>query len=135
MFAFGVSVWALQAQTQTTPIVFAEIAAPVERGLVASLAKPGGNVTGFTSFVPSLAGKWLGLLKELAPRLSRAAVMFNPDAAPHAAYFLRDLEIGITNARHANNSRSGAEGCRNRMGVLVVRAKVAELLFSRMPSP
>jgi putative ABC transport system substrate-binding protein len=72
--------------------VFAEIAAPVERGLVASLAKPGCNVTGFTNFVPSLAGKWLELLKELDPQLSNSALMFNPDVAPHAPYFLRSVQ-------------------------------------------
>jgi putative ABC transport system substrate-binding protein len=59
---------------------------PVATGIVARLNQPGGNVTGFTQYEPSLAGKWLELLSEVAPGLKRAAIMFNPDLAPISVY-------------------------------------------------
>jgi putative tryptophan/tyrosine transport system substrate-binding protein len=92
IFAAGLGFVAVRAQTQTIPIVFTQIAAPVERGFVASLARPGGNVTGFTNFEVSVAGKWLGMLKEVAPKLARSATLFNPDVAPHAPPFLHSVE-------------------------------------------
>jgi ABC-type uncharacterized transport system substrate-binding protein len=76
------SVQALQQVTRTLPIVFANIADPVGIGFVASLARPGGNITGFSVFEYGLSGKWLELLKEIAPRVTRVAV-------------LRDLTIGL----------------------------------------
>jgi putative ABC transport system substrate-binding protein len=92
IFAPGLSLVAARIQTQTIPIVFTQTTAPVERGFVASLARPGGNVTGFTNFEPSIGGKWLGLLKEVAPKLARSATMFNPDGAPHAPFLQRSIE-------------------------------------------
>jgi putative ABC transport system substrate-binding protein len=92
ILAAGVSFVAVREQTQTIPIMFTQVSAPVERGFVASLARPGGNVTGFTQFPASLASKWLGLLKEVAPKLVRSATMFDPDVAPHAPPFLRSVE-------------------------------------------
>jgi putative tryptophan/tyrosine transport system substrate-binding protein len=92
IFAPALAFVAARTQTQTIPIVFTEITAPVERGFVASLARPGGNVTGFTNFDPSIGSKWLGLLKEVVPKLARSATIFDPDAAPHAAFLLRSLE-------------------------------------------
>ena len=65
----------LARMTRTVPIVFVQVADPVGAGLVASLARPGGNVTGFTPFEFGLSGKWLQLLKEMAPRVTRAAVL------------------------------------------------------------
>jgi putative ABC transport system substrate-binding protein len=76
------SVQALQQATRTVPIVFAIVADPVGAGFVDSLARPGGNVTGFTPFEYGISGKWLELLKEIAPRVTRVAV-------------LRDLTIGL----------------------------------------
>jgi putative ABC transport system substrate-binding protein len=76
------SVQALQQATRTVPIVFAIVADPVGAGFVDSLARPGGNVTGFTPFEYGMSGKWLELIKELAPRVTRVAV-------------LRDLTIGL----------------------------------------
>jgi putative tryptophan/tyrosine transport system substrate-binding protein len=70
---------ALQRETRTIPIVFAGVNDPVASGIVAALNRPGGNITGFATFEPSLGGKWLELLSEIAPRLKRAAIMFNPD--------------------------------------------------------
>ena len=101
IFAPGLSFVAARTQTQTLPIVFTQITAPVERGFVASLARPGGNVTGFTNFEPSIGSKWLGLLKEVAPKLARSATMFHPDEAPHAPFLLRSIEtasqaLGVT---------------------------------------
>jgi putative ABC transport system substrate-binding protein len=77
---------ALQRETRTIPIVFASLGDPVASGIVARLDRPGGNITGFGLYEPSLAGKWLELLSEIAPGLKRAAVMFNPDTSPASAY-------------------------------------------------
>jgi putative tryptophan/tyrosine transport system substrate-binding protein len=80
------TVRALQQATQAIPIVFAGLSDPVGDGFVASLSKPGGNITGFSSLDPAIAGKWLQLLKEIAPGIVRIAVIFNPDTAPHSIY-------------------------------------------------
>jgi putative ABC transport system substrate-binding protein len=73
---------AVQRETPTIPIVFGAVFDPVASGIVPRLDRPGGNITGFASFEPSLAGKWLELLSEIAPGLKRAAIMFNPDTDP-----------------------------------------------------
>jgi ABC-type uncharacterized transport system substrate-binding protein len=70
---------ALRRETKTIPIVFISISDPVQSGLVGSLAHPGGNITGFANFEPSLAGKWIELLKDIVPRLARASYLFYPD--------------------------------------------------------
>ena len=70
---------ALQRETLTIPIVFASVTDPVGAGLVAGLPRPGGNVTGFGSAEPAIGGKWLGMIKEVAPTIRRVAFMFNPD--------------------------------------------------------
>jgi putative ABC transport system substrate-binding protein len=76
---------AVQRQTQTIPIVFAGVGDPVENGVVKSIAHPEGNTTGFTNLVSSIAGKWLGLLKETVPRVQRVALLYNAQIAPEAA--------------------------------------------------
>jgi putative ABC transport system substrate-binding protein len=73
---------ALQKQTQTIPIVFLGVAEAVRGGFVASLARPGGNTTGFTNFEASIGGKWLETLKEIAPHVARVAVIHNPEIVP-----------------------------------------------------
>src|SRR5262245_32055578 len=83
---------ALVQQTRTIPIVFATVADPVGSGFVASFQRPGGNVTGFVVFEASLAGKWLGLLKEIAPRLNRIAFLFNPATATYAEFYLNPFK-------------------------------------------
>jgi putative tryptophan/tyrosine transport system substrate-binding protein len=83
---------AVQRETHTIPIVFVQVTDPVAAGLVASLARPGGNATGFTNFDASLGGKWLELLKEIAPRTAHVALLYNPEASPFAAYYLRAFE-------------------------------------------
>jgi putative ABC transport system substrate-binding protein len=82
---------ALQNETRTIPIVFVVVSDPVGDGLVASVARPGGNVTGFTNVDASLGGKWLQLLKEIAPRTRRVAFMFDPRLAPGGGAFYRRL--------------------------------------------
>jgi putative tryptophan/tyrosine transport system substrate-binding protein len=74
----GTAIGALQQVTRDLPIVFVETTDPVNRGLVASLSRPGGNTTGFTQFEFGISGKWLELLKEIAPRITRAAVIRDP---------------------------------------------------------
>jgi putative ABC transport system substrate-binding protein len=83
---------ALLQQTRTIPIIFANIADPVGSGFVASFPRPGGNATGFVLFEPTMAGKWLELLKEIAPRVARVAAVFNPATAPHGEYFLNPFK-------------------------------------------
>jgi putative tryptophan/tyrosine transport system substrate-binding protein len=84
---------ALLRETKTTPIVFVLVSDPVENGFVASLSQPGGNVTGFSNLVGSIGGKWLQTLRELAPRLNRAAMLFNPStAAGHGSSFWQSFE-------------------------------------------
>jgi putative ABC transport system substrate-binding protein len=72
---------ALQGETRTIPIVFANVSDPVANGIVARLDRPSGNTTGFVNLEASLGGKWLELLSEIAPGLKRAAIMLNPDTA------------------------------------------------------
>jgi putative tryptophan/tyrosine transport system substrate-binding protein len=79
---------AMLQQTRTIPIVFVIVADPVGSGFVASLPRPGGNATGFTPIVRSLGGKWVELLKEIAPRLARVALLFNPPTATFIEGFL-----------------------------------------------
>jgi len=83
---------ALKAETRTIPIVFTTVSDPIGSGFVANLARPGANITGFTNFESSISGKWLGLLKEIAPHVAQVGIMFNPETAPYAPYYVRPLE-------------------------------------------
>ena len=83
---------ALLHQTRTIPIIFAIVADPVGSDFVASFPRPGGNVTGFTDIQPTIAGKWLELLKEIAPRVARVAFLFNPVTATHFEYYLNPFK-------------------------------------------
>jgi len=74
--------------TRTIPIIFANVSDPIGSNFVASFSRPGGNVTGFTDIEATIAGKWLELLKELAPHTIRIAFLFNPQTAPFADYDL-----------------------------------------------
>jgi putative ABC transport system substrate-binding protein len=82
---------AVQRETRTIPIVFAQVANPVGAGFVASLARPGGNITGFALFDFSIGAKWLELLKQIAPSVTRAAVIYDP-VTPEAAGFVPMIE-------------------------------------------
>ena len=83
---------ALLQQTRTIPIIFAIVADPVGSGFVASFPRPGGNATGFINYEPTIASKWLELLKEIAPRVNRVAFLFNPATAPHFEYYLNPFK-------------------------------------------
>src|SRR5262249_11750036 len=82
---------ALQRASRSVPIVFAQVSDPVGSGLVASLARPGGNLTGFLLYEQGITGKWAAMLKEIAPRLDRAALVANPKTMPYD-YFVRSAE-------------------------------------------
>jgi putative ABC transport system substrate-binding protein len=83
---------ALLQQTRTIPIVFAVVSDPIGSGFVDSLARPGGNVTGFLNIEGSLGGKWVELLKEIAPRVARVAFLYNPTAAPYSEIYLKPFK-------------------------------------------
>lgn len=80
---------ALLETTHTIPIVFVVVADPIGSGFVASLAHPGGNVTGFSNPLPTITGKYLSILRELEPRLSRVAMMYNPESVPGGGSLFR----------------------------------------------
>ena len=93
------AVAALQQATRTVPIVFVSVVDPVGAGFVASLARPGGNATGFTPFEYGISGKWLELLKEIAPRVTRAAVLRDPANPAGIGQFGRDPGRGRRRSR------------------------------------
>jgi putative tryptophan/tyrosine transport system substrate-binding protein len=84
---------AMVQQTRTIPIIFVMVSDPVGSGFVASLPRPGGNVTGFTAIEGALGGKWVELLKEIAPRVARVVLLFNPAMAPYAEYYLHPFKV------------------------------------------
>jgi putative tryptophan/tyrosine transport system substrate-binding protein len=106
---------ALQQQSQSVPIVFATVSDPVATGLVKNLARPEGNVTGFALYEPSIAGKWLELLKEAAPRVERVAYMYDPANTPET-YFgaieavARGLEVRATPVRNVEDIVRAIDG-------------------------
>jgi ABC-type uncharacterized transport system substrate-binding protein len=83
---------ALLQQTRTIPIVFVQVTDPVGSGFVASISRPGGNVTGFSLAEQTMAGKWLELLKEIAPSVNRVALLFNPATATFAEIYLNSFK-------------------------------------------
>jgi len=88
---------AMQRETNTIPVVFVTVSDPIGSGFVASLAQPGGNITGFVNVEASIAGKWVELLKEIAPRTKRAGLMFNPAIATYFDYYLKPF-VAAANA-------------------------------------
>ena len=102
-------------ETHTIPIIFLQNFDPVGSRFVKSLAAPGGNITGFTSYEPAIASKWLELLKEVAPQAARVTIIYNPQTAPFAGALLRSIEtagpvfaiqpIAMPNSRRRNNRR------------------------------
>ncbi len=95
---------AMLQQTRAIPIIFVWVADPVGSGFVASLPRPGGNVTGFTPIEGSLGGKWVELLKEIAPRVARVTLLFNPAMATFVEKRLKPL---IKSIRSSLNRRLG----------------------------
>jgi putative ABC transport system substrate-binding protein len=84
------TVSALQQATKTIPIVFVNANNPVGFGFVASLARPGGNITGFVAFVPEMGGKWLEMLREIAPSIKRVGLIYNPKT--HTGQYFQSIE-------------------------------------------
>jgi putative ABC transport system substrate-binding protein len=106
---------ALKSRTRTTPVVFLHVADPVIYGFVSDLARPEGNVTGITNIVPSIGAKWLQLLKEIAPVVTRATMLVNPDTQPDGgAIFLNPFEaaahsLGVTSIKGEVHDLGGIE--------------------------
>ena len=122
---------ALRRQTKTVPIVFVGVVDPVGQGFVASLAHPGGNITGFSVFDAPIAGKWLEMLAQITPQVARVAVLFNPTTAPFAGRMLQVCEDAahslalMVRAAPVNNESEietvmSAIGREERSGVLVL---------------
>ena len=96
---FGVStpaIGALAHETRTIPIVFAGVTDPIGSGFAANLAHPGGNITGFTVNDPAVGGKWVELLKEIAPRTVRVALLFNPATAVPIQFFMPSIQAAAS---------------------------------------
>jgi putative ABC transport system substrate-binding protein len=122
---------ALLSMTRTTSIVFLHVPDPVTSGFVSSLARPGGNITGITNIEPTIGGKWLQLLKEMAPAVTRAALLVNPETQPdRGAIFLAPFEaaarsLGVTTVKGEVHDLPGIEavmaglGTEPRGGVVV----------------
>jgi putative tryptophan/tyrosine transport system substrate-binding protein len=87
---------ALARETRTIPIVFVNVANPIASGFAASLARPGGNITGFTVETPEQGGKWVELLKEIAPRTVRMALLFNPATAVPLQFFMPSIQAAAS---------------------------------------
>src|SRR5271155_386922 len=83
---------AILRETKTIPVVFSIVSDPIGSGFVQSLSHPGGNATGFINIEDSVGTKWLELLKQITPDMSRVAIMFNPKPAPQSHYYLKALE-------------------------------------------
>jgi putative ABC transport system substrate-binding protein len=86
----------LKGETSTIPVIFLNIVDPVGQGLVASLSRPGGNITGFVNLEPSVSGKYVELLKEVAPRVARAVIFYNPTTAPYYEIYLKPFKTAAT---------------------------------------
>jgi putative ABC transport system substrate-binding protein len=135
------SVAALLQATRAIPIVFALVVDPVGSGYVKSLSRPGGNVTGFMQFEYSLSGKWLGLLKELAPDVTRAAVLrdaaspggIGQFAVIQAAAPTLGLDVSPVNVREASEIENGvAEFARSSNGGLIVTASASSVVHRKL---
>jgi putative ABC transport system substrate-binding protein len=83
---------ALQPATSGIPIIFAMVNDPINQGFISNLAHPGGNITGFLFIESNIVGKWINLLGDVRPNLSRVALMFNPDSAPYFDVYLRSFK-------------------------------------------
>jgi putative tryptophan/tyrosine transport system substrate-binding protein len=92
VFGSSPSTGILLRETRTIPILFINIVDPVGQGFVASLSHPGGNATGLVNLEPSMAGKWLGLLKEIVPPMERVTIAINPASSPYADIYLKYFE-------------------------------------------
>ena len=89
---------AMHQTTRTVPIIFSIVVDPVGLGIVSSLAHPGGNITGFTYLESTIGGKWLDLLKQIAPQVNRVALMFNPESSPHSRLIYQAMETAAASS-------------------------------------
>jgi putative tryptophan/tyrosine transport system substrate-binding protein len=87
---------ALARETRTIPIVFAVVSDPIGSGFAASLAHPGGNITGFAAYDPAIGGKWMALLKEIAPHTAHVALLFNPPTAVAPQLFISSIQAAAS---------------------------------------
>ncbi len=139
--AGGTSLGALLQATHTVPIVFVVVPDPVGSGFVDSLSRPGGNATGFMQFEYSLSGKWLELLKQIAPDLNRAAVVWDPAIPPGIGQFAViqsvapsfGVELRPVNARDpAEIERRIADFARSANGGLIVTASALSVVHREL---
>jgi putative tryptophan/tyrosine transport system substrate-binding protein len=116
---------AVQRATSTIPIVFVNVTDPLGQRVVPSLAHPGGNITGFSFIEPEMVGKWINLLSDVKPGLSRAALMFNPDTAPFFDSYYRSfkaaprrsaVEVEVAHVRTAGEIESAIAKLGNEQG-------------------
>ena len=114
---------ALRPATSTIPIVFAMLSDPVSQGFISNLAHPGGNITGFSFLESDIVGKWMNLLGDVKPNLSRVALMFNPDTVPYFDVYLRSfkalphqtsVEVEAVHVRSVVPLQSGLHGAPRR---------------------
>ena len=105
---------AFQQITRTVPIVFAVVTEPVPQGIVQSLAHPGGNMTGFAYVEPTIGAKWVELLRDIAPHVTRTALMFNPDAKSSISFLLPINGGGCSKVCGASGHGAGSNDRRHR---------------------
>jgi len=110
----------MRKATTKIPIVFTVVSDPVAQGFVASLAHPGGNITGFSNFEPNIGSKWLQLLKEIAPSTKQVGVLFNPHTSPYNALWMRSIEAAAPGfgVSAAQLSVQADEDIRRAIGIL-----------------
>ena len=94
---------ALARETRTIPIVFVNVGDPIASGFAASLARPGGNITGFTVETPAQGGKWVELLKEIAPLTVRMALLFNPATAVPLQFFMPSIQAAVSGVKRTSS--------------------------------
>ena len=144
------SVEELRKRTETVPIVFAVVTDPVGQGFAQNLARPGGNVTGFTDYDGPMAGKWLEMLAQITPPVRRVVVVYNPATAPFAGLMLRTVEdagrtlgVAVEAAPVQDDASIAALASRKHVGLLVLpdfftlanRARIlAAVDAARLPS-
>jgi putative ABC transport system substrate-binding protein len=113
------------------PIVFTQVSEPVDSGFVVSLARPGGNITGFQNFEPEMGGKWLGVLKEIAPNVKRVGILFS--AAPHTSFFCAQPKSSRRHSTSRSRSSTSSTNLRDRLQNMQ-RSRIQALSFSRTPA-
>ena len=113
---------ALKRETLTIPIVFAVVADPIGSGFAPSLARSGGNITSFTYVEPTTGGKWIGLLKEIAPRTAHVAMLFNPATTPQLKFYMPSIQAAASSL--AIEANSAPVHARDEIeGVIAVQAR------------